>query len=138
MYDGGDRACWGDVNETCGVCEHCISGEWIYWTGGLKNYGDGNTDQGSFATGVVWREQAIFHIPDSMASDVAADLMCAGITVFSPLTRYGLKSSDIVGVVGNGGLALQFARALGCEVVALSSAKEKKEEALRLKLSVSL
>ncbi|CZT07201.1 uncharacterized protein RAG0_12731 [Rhynchosporium agropyri] len=135
MYDGGDRAGWGDANETCGVCEHCISGEWIYCSDGLKHYGDGNTDQGSFATGVVWREQALFHIPDSMASDVAADRMCAGITVFSPLTRYGLKSSDRVGVVGIGRLgrlALQFVRTLGCEVVALSSTKEKNEEALRL------
>ncbi|KAH6723608.1 chaperonin 10-like protein [Leptodontidium sp. MPI-SDFR-AT-0119] len=131
----GDRAGWGYVNETCGVCEHCVAGDWIYCTGGLKQFGDGNTDQGSFGTGAVWREHSLFHIPDSMASDVAAPLMCAGITVFSPLTRYGLKSTDVVGVVGIGGLghlALQFAKALGCEVVALSGSEEKKEEALRL------
>lgn len=98
-------------------------------------FGFGNTDQGSFGTGAVWKEPYLFHIPDSMASDVAAPLMCAGITVFSPLMRYGLKSTDVVGVVGIGGLghlALQFAKALGCEVVALSGSEEKKEEAFKL------
>ncbi|KAL2070979.1 hypothetical protein VTL71DRAFT_14005 [Oculimacula yallundae] len=131
----GDRAGWGYIHETCGVCEHCVLGEWIYCTGSIKQYGDGNADQGSFGTGAVWREPYLFHIPDSLASDVAAPLMCAGITVFSPLTRYGLKSTDVVGVVGIGGLghlALQFAKALGCEVVALSGSEEKKDEALKL------
>jgi len=112
-----------------------VAGEWIYCTGGLKQFGLGNTDQGSFGTGAVWKEPYLFHIPDAMASDVAAPLMCAGITVWSPLSRFGLKSTDVVGVVGIGGLghlALQFARALGCEVVALSGTEEKKEEALRL------
>lgn len=101
----------------------------------MKQFGMGDTDQGSFGTGAVWKEQCLFHIPDSMASDVAAPLLCAGITVFSPLTRYGLKSTDVVGVVGIGGLghlALQFAKALGCEVIALSGSEDKKKEALKL------
>lgn len=98
-------------------------------------YGVGNSDQGSFGSGAVWKEPYLFHIPDDMASEIAAPLMCAGITVWAPLTRFGLKATDVVGVVGIGGLghlALQFARALGCEVVALSGSEEKKEEALKL------
>lgn len=107
----------------------------VYCTGGKKEYGVGNTDQGSFASGAVWREQYLFKIPDGMASDVAAPLMCAGITVWAPLARFGLKATDVVGVVGIGGLghlALQFASKLGCEVVALSGTEDKKEEAMRL------
>jgi D-arabinose 1-dehydrogenase-like Zn-dependent alcohol dehydrogenase len=61
--------------------------------------------------------------------------MCAGITVWAPLAEFGLKSTDVVGVVGIGGLghlAIQFAAKLGCEVVALSQTDGKKEEALKL------
>lgn len=112
-----------------------MKGDWFYCSGGKKEYGVGNHDQGSFGTGAVWREQALFKIPDELASKDAAPLMCAGITVWAPLTRYGLKATDVVGVVGIGGLghlALQFASKLGCEVVALSQTDGKREEAIRL------
>lgn len=136
----GDRAGWGYVNEVCGVCKYCVSGDWTYCEGvglegGVKKYGFGNADQGSMGTGAVWKEPYLFHIPESMASDEAAPLMCAGITVWAPLTQYRLKSTDVVGVVGIGGLghlAIQFANKLGCEVIALSSTESKKEEALSL------
>ena len=107
----------------------------IYCTGEQKQYGAGNTDQGSFGSGAVWREQYLFKLPEELASDVAAPLMCAGITVWAPLARYGVKSTDVVGVVGIGGLghlAIQFAAKMGCEVVALSGTEEKREEATQL------
>ncbi|KAJ1672883.1 hypothetical protein EV182_006300, partial [Spiromyces aspiralis] len=65
----------------------------------------------------------------------AAPLMCAGVTVFAPMLRKGVKKGDRVGVVGIGGLghlALQFARALGCEVTAFSSSEDKRDECLKL------
>ena len=130
-----DRVGWGYVTESCGVCDQCLQGFMVYCTGEKKEYGVGNTDQGSFGTGAVWREQYLFKIPDGLASDDAAPLMCAGITVFAPLARFGVKSTDVVGVVGIGGLghlAIQFAAKMGCEVVALSGTEEKKEEAFRL------
>jgi D-arabinose 1-dehydrogenase-like Zn-dependent alcohol dehydrogenase len=107
----------------------------VYCTGGKKEYGVGNTDQGSFGSGAVWKEQYLFKLPDNLASDDAAPLMCAGITVWAPLARFGLKSTDVVGVVGIGGLghlAIQFASKMGCEVVALSGTEEKREEAIKL------
>lgn len=61
--------------------------------------------------------------------------MCGGITVFAPLVQYGAKPSDTVGVVGLGGLghlAVQFASAMGCEVVVFSQTDSKKEDALKL------
>ena len=123
------------MHEVCGLCEYCVKGEWVYCTGDFKKYGFGNADQGSFSSGAVWKEPYLFHIPDSMASDVAAPLMCAGITVFAPLAEFGVKPTDVVGVVGIGGLghlAIQFAAKMGCEVVALSSTEDKKEEAISL------
>ena len=74
-----------------------------------------------------------FAIPDALASQDAAPLLCAGVTVFAPLARYA-RSSARVGVMGVGGLghlALQYARAMGCDVTAFSSSSSKKDEATR-------
>ena len=122
------------MNGHCGVCEHCIAGDWYYCVNVKEVYGFGNSDQGSFGTGAVWREPYLFHIPKRLASDAAAPLMCAGITVWTPLTQFGVKPTDVVGVVGIGGLghlAVQFAAKLGCEVVALSGTEAKKEKAFK-------
>lgn len=123
------------MHETCGVCEQCVEGQIFYCTGEYKQYGTGDQDQSSFGDGAVWREQLLFRIPDNLPSDAAAPLMCAGITVWGPLTEYNVKPSDVVGVVGIGGLghlAVQFANQLGCEVVALSGTETKRDEALKL------
>ena len=60
-------------------------------------------------------------------------LMCAGITVYSPLRLYATQPSQKIGIIGVGGLghlAIQFAHALGYEVTAISSSPAKKEQAL--------
>ena len=72
-----------------------------------------------------------FPIPEALRSEHAAPLLCGGITVYAPLARYA-RPSLRVGVVGIGGLghlALQFARAMGCEVTALSRAPTSEAEA---------
>ena len=69
--------------------------------------------------------------PRRLASENAAPLLCGGVTVYSPLRRW-VKPSMRVGVVGIGGLGhlgLQFARAMGCEVTAISSTPDKEAEA---------
>jgi uncharacterized zinc-type alcohol dehydrogenase-like protein len=73
-------------------------------------------------------------IPDSLPSEIAAPLLCAGITVFAPLSRLGLGEKSRVGVVGFGGLghlAVRYAKAMGCAVTVFSTTKEKEEEARR-------
>jgi uncharacterized zinc-type alcohol dehydrogenase-like protein len=68
-----------------------------------------------------------------MPSQVAAVLLCAGLTVYSPLREYIAESTQKVAIVGVGGLghlAIQFAHALGWEVAAFSSSPEKREQAL--------
>lgn len=133
--DRGDRVGWGWIHETCGVCEQCIEGQVFYCTGATKQYGTADLDQGSFGNGAVWREQNLFKLPDTLPSDVAAPLMCAGISVWGPLTEYTVKPWDVVGVVGIGGLghlAIQFANKLGCQVIAFSGTDAKKDEALKL------
>jgi D-arabinose 1-dehydrogenase-like Zn-dependent alcohol dehydrogenase len=83
----------------------------------------------------VWKEEFLYPIPDGMSTEIAAPLMCAGMTVFTPLIRYAVKPTDRVGVVGIGALghlAIQFASKMGSDVVAFSGTESKKEEALAL------
>ena len=70
-------------------------------------------------------------IPDSIEAEDAGPLFCAGITVFTPFVDFDVKPTDRVGVIGIGGLghlALQFARAWGCEVTAFTSSQDKMDE----------
>ena len=93
----------------------------------------GSASRAGFATRAVWKESFLFKIPDSISDVDAAPLQCAGATVFAALQ--GVGSSDVVGVMGVGGLghrALQFAHKLGCRVVVLSGSERKKDEAIKL------
>jgi uncharacterized zinc-type alcohol dehydrogenase-like protein len=74
-------------------------------------------------------------VPEALESENAAPLLCAGITVYSPMRNHGVRPSSRVGIVGIGGLGhlgLQFAKAFGAEVTALSTSKEKEAEALEM------
>jgi len=88
---------------------------------------------GGFSSSIIVDSRFAYPLPDSMLSEVAAVLMCAGITVYSPLRSYAKREKQKIGIIGVGGLghlALQFARALDYEVTAISSSPEKKKEAL--------
>ncbi|MCB1575894.1 MAG: zinc-binding dehydrogenase, partial [Xanthomonadales bacterium] len=73
--------------------------------------------------------------PKSIPLDRAAPLLCAGITVYSPMRHYGVKAGDSVAVVGLGGLGhmgVKIARAMGARVTVLSTSPSKKDDALKL------
>ncbi|KAE8378963.1 chaperonin 10-like protein [Aspergillus bertholletiae] len=129
----GDRVGFGYTHEVCGICDHCISG-WDQYCVNKKEYGTHNHDVGTFSRGVVWNAGNVFKIPDSYGSANAAPLMCAGATVWTCLTEYGVRPTDRVGVMGIGGLghlAVKLAAAMGCHVVVLSSSERKREEAMQ-------
>lgn len=103
----------------CGSCPACTSGREHLCTGGKRRTCVGR--QGGFATRVRVDADFAFALPPSLDPATAAPLLCAGLTVFSPLERLGAKAGMRVGVVGLGGLghmAVRFASALGAEVVA--------------------
>jgi alcohol dehydrogenase (NADP+) len=80
----------------------------------------------------------VIKIPDGLSSELAAPLLCGGITVFSPLKQEGAGPGKTVGVIGIGGLghfALLFAKALGAEVVAISHSESKKADAEKMGVS---
>jgi len=125
----GDRVGIGWQRSSCQNCEWCLKGEENMC---LKNEATCNGHFGGFAKAIRVDGRFAFKIPDDLASENAAPLLCGGATVYSPLRLYDVKPSMKVGVIGIGGLghlAVQFANAFGCEVTAFSSTPDKETEA---------
>ncbi|MEO1166127.1 MAG: NAD(P)-dependent alcohol dehydrogenase [Chloroflexota bacterium] len=127
----GKRVGIGWQRGSCLSCEWCVSGnENLCNTSVATCVGN----YGGFAERVVLDSRFVHVIPDALSSENAAPLLCAGITVFSPLLRYA-ESMSHVGVMGIGGLghlAVQFAAKMGCEVTAFSGSPAKEDEAKEL------
>ena len=121
----------GWQGRSCGHCEWCLKGEEqlcldIVPSGTWVPYG-------GFSPSVVVDGRFAHPLPSAMPSEAAAVLMCAGVAVYGPLRKHLTASPQKVAIVGVGGLghlAIQFAHALGYEVVAISSRPEKEEQAL--------
>ncbi len=136
----GDRVGVGCMVNSCRECANCLKGEEQYCLkGNVGTYGavdrDGTITQGGYTTHVVVNEDFVVTIPDGLQLDVAAPLLCAGITSYSPLRHWGAAPGKQVAVVGLGGLghmAVKFAHALGAEVTVLSQSLKKMEDGLRL------
>merc|ERR1719272_251864 len=127
----GQRVGIGVQRDCCWQCEQCVNGAEQLCPKILKTYAGPGKDKGGFACMIRYTAKWCFTIPDCIASEAAAPLLCAGITTFSPLKRH-CKPGMKVGVIGVGGLGhvgIQFAKALGCDVVAISRNDSKKEEA---------
>jgi alcohol/geraniol dehydrogenase (NADP+) len=127
----GDRVGIGWQGRSCRQCEWCLKGE-PQLCMDIENTGTW-LPYGGFSSSVVVDHRFAYSLPAAMPSQVAAVLMCAGITVYSSLRTYVGEPTLKVAVVGVGGLghlAIQFAHAFGCEVTAVSSSPDKKEQAL--------
>ena len=127
----GQRVGVGWQSASCMECEWCNRGEENCCA---KEEGVIVGRPGGFASAVRLDGRFAFPIPDALDSATAAPLLCGGITMYTPL-RENARPAMRVGVIGIGGLghmALQFARAFGCEVTAFSTTPGKAEEAKRL------
>lgn len=125
----GDRVGIGWQSGSCHNCEYCNTGQENLCS---KNVATCVGRYGGFADYVVTDSKFAFPIPEKLDSENAAPLLCGGITVYSPMRIYDVKPHYKVGVLGIGGLghlALQFAKAFGCEVTAFSTTQEKEKEA---------
>jgi uncharacterized zinc-type alcohol dehydrogenase-like protein len=139
-YAVGDRVGVGCMVNSCGDCENCRKGQEQYCLrGNTLTYGsvdrDGSVTRGGYSTHVVVDEDFVVRIPDGLELDVAAPLLCAGITTYSPLRHWGAGPGRQVAVVGLGGLghmAVQIAHAMGAEVTVLSQSLRKQDDGLRL------
>ena len=96
---------------------------------------DGSTTQGGYSTHLVVDQHFVLSVPAGLDPAAAAPLLCAGITTYSPLKRWGAGPGRKVAVVGLGGLghmAVKIAHAMGAEVTVLSQSLKKQEDGLRL------
>jgi alcohol dehydrogenase (NADP+) len=136
----GDRVGVGCMVDSCGQCRYCQAGEEQFCVKGMiGTYGvigkDGQLTQGGYSTHIVVTQDFVLRIPDGLDLDVAAPLLCAGITTYSPLNHWGAGPGKKVAVVGLGGLghmAVKIAHAMGAEVSVLSQSLKKQEDGLRL------
>jgi uncharacterized zinc-type alcohol dehydrogenase-like protein len=136
----GDRVGVGCMVNSCRECENCEKGEQQYCLkGNTQTYGsidrDGTVTYGGYSSHVVVDEDFVLRIPDALELDVAAPLLCAGITTYSPLRHWGAGPGKQVAVVGLGGLghmAVKIAKAMGAEVTVLSQSLRKRDDGLAL------
>jgi len=139
----GDRVgvgaqCLSCLQPDCEECANGLENHCQNFMVGTYNgkYKDGSKTYGGYAN--YWRGPSHFvvKIPDAIASDSAAPMLCGGITVFSPLRKNGAGPGKKVGIVGIGGLGhfgILGAKALGCDkVVAISRSSSKKEDAMKM------
>ncbi|EGV61725.1 GroES-like protein [Yamadazyma tenuis] len=135
----GQRVGVGAQVWSCLKCETCLEENETYcpdWVDTYNDfYPDGSKAWGGYASHIRVHEHFVFPIPDVLDSNDVAPMLCAGITVYSPLVRNNAGPGKKVGIIGIGGLghfAIMFAKALGAEVFTFSRTNSKKEDALKL------
>lgn len=141
----GDIVGVGCMIDSCGQCSPCQEGEENYcegpvsWTatynGYMKPNGNGFNTFGGYSTQLVVKESFVLRIPESLDISRAAPILCAGVTTYSPLRHWNVKSGDKVGIAGLGGLghmAVMLAKAMGAEVTVLTTDQDKQAAAQAL------
>ncbi|XP_042489458.1 probable mannitol dehydrogenase [Macadamia integrifolia] len=136
----GDKVGVGCLVGSCRACENCQQELEPYCPKAESTYtmfdqGTGEKNYGGYSDILVVNEHFAVRFPENMPLDAGAPLLCAGITVYSPMKYYGLdKSVQHLGVVGLGGLghvAVKFAKAFGMKVTVISTSPSKEEEAIK-------
>ena len=139
-FEPGDRVGVGCMVNSCRECENCQAGEEQYCLrGNTQTYGsidrDGTVTYGGYSDHLVVDQDFVVNIPDGLALEQAAPLLCAGITTYSPLRHWNAGPGKRVAVVGLGGLghmAVKLADAMGADVTVLSQSLRKQQDGLKL------
>jgi len=130
--------CLVDSCRTCGACrenleQHCEAGPIFSYNSEEKQ--TGGMTYGGYSCSIVVDEDFVLTVPENLDLAAAAPLLCAGITTYSPLKRFGVDPGQKVGILGLGGLGhmgVKFASAFGAEVHVLTRSKGKQKDAKRL------
>lgn len=123
--EAGDRVGLGWHGGHDGTCSACLKGKFLFCD---NEQITGLTIDGGYAEYVVAPAVACARVPDGMPFAEAGPLLCAGVTTFNALRNSGARPGDLVGIQGLGGLGhlgVQYARAMGFRVVAISRGQEK-------------
>ncbi|CAA7393937.1 unnamed protein product [Spirodela intermedia] len=134
----GDKVGVGCMVSSCRSCESCEQGfendcaAWVLTYGSIDR--DGTMTYGGFSDVLVADEHFVVRFPDHLPMDGAAPLLCAGITVYSPMKQFGLnepgKHLGIVGLGGLGHIAVKFAKAFGMKATVITTSPSKEREAI--------
>jgi uncharacterized zinc-type alcohol dehydrogenase-like protein len=143
-YKVGDRVAVGNFVDSCRKCGPCQRGleqyceegaTWTYNSVEKVNGKEPTPTQGGYSNKIVVDENYVFSVPDNLPLDSAAPLLCAGITLYSPLVHWKAGRGKKVAIMGLGGLGhigVKIAHMLGAEVTVLSHSLKKQEEAIKL------
>ncbi|XP_059625218.1 probable cinnamyl alcohol dehydrogenase 1 [Cornus florida] len=135
----GDEVGVGTHVNSCRDCEYCDIDLDVYCSkGSVRTFNsvdvDGTITKGGYSTYIVVHQRYCFRIPNGYPLASAAPLLCAGITVYSPMIRHKMnqpgKSLGVIGLGGLGHLAVKFGKAFGLNVTVFSTSLTKKDEAL--------
>lgn len=141
-YKIGDKVgvgCFVDSCRKCGPCrqgleQYCLEGctQTYNW---VERYDGKTPTQGGYSQKIIVDENYVLRIPDDIPLDRAAPLLCAGITLYSPLMHWNVGQGTKLAIVGFGGLGhmgVKIGHALGAEVTVLSHSLRKQEDARRM------
>ena len=140
-YKVGDRVGVGNFVDSCRKCRPCLQGleqycvEGATWTYNAVERDGKTPTQGGYSNKIVVDENYVLRIPDNLPMDGAAPLLCAGVTLYSPLIHWKTGPGKKVAIIGLGGLGhigVKIAHALGAEVTVLSHSLKKQEEAKKM------
>lgn len=136
-FAAGDRVGVGCMVGSCQHCDSCSKEqeqycEKVIWTYGSTDV-DGSVTFGGYSSLMVCKQSFVVKIPESLPLDAAAPLLCAGITVYSPMKYFEMtepgKSLGVVGLGGLGHMAVKFGKAFGLQVTVISTSPNKEKEA---------
>jgi uncharacterized zinc-type alcohol dehydrogenase-like protein len=139
-FKPGDLAAVGCLVDSDGTCPECRAGLEQFCPNQTLTFNSpdkhlGGVTYGGYSDSIVVDERFVLRVPTSLDLAGAAPLLCAGITTYSPMRRWGVTTGKRVGVVGLGGLGhmgVKLAHAFGAQVVVFTTSPRKKDDALRL------
>ncbi|MEY3859371.1 MAG: hypothetical protein RL568_801 [Actinomycetota bacterium] len=137
----GDKIGVGVFVDSCRSCESCVQGLQQYCVEGMTGTYNGyerdgvTVAMGGYSNNFVINQDYAVRIPDNLPLEGVAPLLCAGITLYSPIKHWGVKPGMKVAVMGLGGLGhmgVKFAAAMGAEVTVLSHSPSKQADAIAM------
>ena len=142
-FKPGDLATVGCMVDSCKTCASCGEGleQYCDTYGGVYTYNSpdvhfpGKMTYGGYSTGIVVTERFCFHVSEKLNLAAAAPLLCAGVTLYSPLRHWAAGPGKKVGIVGLGGLGhmgVKFAHAFGAQTVLFTTSAGKVADGRRL------
>ena len=135
----GDLAGIGCMVDSCKECTTCKGGQEQFcergetvWTYNSVERDKKTPTYGGYSNKIVCTEEFVVSVSDRLPLAGVAPLLCAGITTYSPIKRWGIGKGHKVAVLGLGGLghmAVKFAVAFGADVTVLSTSPSKEQDA---------